>query len=67
MGVKFFVQTLKRGWVIFFHASLAIIFNKCHKRAVFMKIFEFVYIKYDLEGGLNFCYKLEGGLSFSCM
>ncbi len=53
--------------MIFFHASLAIIFNKCHKRAVFMKIFEFVYIKYDLEGGLNFCYKLEGGLSFSCM
>ncbi len=34
----------------FFHASLSIFFNKCHKKAVFMKIFEFRYIKYQLDG-----------------
>ncbi len=42
------------GWGrIFFHASLANSFNKCHKNDVFIKTLtiEFEEIKYNLEGG----------------
>ncbi len=64
-------QNLKGGGENFFHASLANIFKKCYKKAVFMKkncIWVYMYIKYELKGGwLNFFYMLEGGLDFSCM
>ncbi len=50
----------------FFHASLANIFNRCHKKAVFMNNFEFGYIKYELEGRCTFLYKCtQGELIFS--
>ncbi len=36
--------------------------NKCNKRAVFMKTIEFGYIKYKLEGVLNFLHT-QGGVN----
>ncbi len=43
-----FCSDLERG-LIFVHASLANIFNKCHK-----KFHELGYVKYELEGGGEF-------------
>ncbi len=48
--------------LIFFHASLTNIFNKCHKKAIFMKNKpEFGYIIYELEVGDEIFYMLRGG------
>ncbi len=52
------------GITFYFHTSLANMFNKCHKKAVFMKkTIEFGYIKYKLEGfwGLFFLEVERGG------
>ncbi len=48
-GVGFFLHP-KGGGLKKCHASLANIFNKCHKKAVFIffKTIEFGYIKYKL-------------------
>ncbi len=49
-GVCFFLDP-EVGDFNFFHASLANIFNKCHKKIVFIKkTLDFGYIKYQLEG-----------------
>ncbi len=62
-----FFQTLKLEGVIFFFASLANIFNKCHKKAIFHEKQLNLGYKIWAWRGLILIYMLTEGICFACM
>ncbi len=59
MRVWFFFR-LERGGIELFSCLTENIFNKCHKKAVFMKN-NWIWVNKIARAGVDFFYKLEGG------
>ncbi len=65
-GVEDFLSDLEGGIDFFSCLTGKTIFNKCYKKAFFHETNNriWVYIKYELEGGVEFVYTLKGVLDF---